>query len=225
MIKDENRDTDLKRNAPGERGCGVRQPDALYFEHETSDVGVPLEYFVIDPPIDCAKWGVKSFRDYRLFQDEETGIWHLINWVGEGYYPSPHDFLEECRSKGLSRRVKKGFDFSKLTLGKSCIYFAHRKAIDTETKFNNLVSKNSFPPSNVTNEWTEDGGKKFQSGTREVGDHIYEIAKYPVGKKPKVKSGIYFRLPITKITYVLPSDETEIERLKELKIPINVSEY
>lgn len=56
-------------------------------------------------------------------------------WVGEKFYPTPHDFLEEARRMGISRRipgnnaVPKGF-----IVGQTWILLAHRKAI-TKVEF------------------------------------------------------------------------------------------
>lgn len=209
----------------GERGCGVRQPDSLYFECGLSPFGMPIEYFLIDPPIPCKsdKEDIKDitfFRGYQMFYEKEKDIYHLINWVGEENYPSPWDFVEECREKGMSRRVSKDYDFSKLTFGKSCIYFIHKHAIDLDTKDKNLIEKNRFEPQEDIE--LLDGGKK--NGMRSVGDVKYEIKGYDSNKPFNTAAGIYMRLPIQRLTYVKPSDRDTLEKLKELKIPFNIKD-
>jgi len=51
-------------------------------------------------------------------------------WIGEKYYPTPRDFLDEGFEKGISRRVS-GLprDF---ILGETWVFFAHRKAMSRE---------------------------------------------------------------------------------------------
>jgi hypothetical protein len=52
---------------------------------------------------------------------------HGLLWIGEGFYRSPHDFMAEARTMGVSRKVSavpKGFK-----LGETIVYLAHRLAI------------------------------------------------------------------------------------------------
>lgn len=52
---------------------------------------------------------------------------HGLLWVGEAFYPSPHDFMTEARRMGISRKVSavpKGF-----VLGETWVYLAHRHAL------------------------------------------------------------------------------------------------
>lgn len=49
-------------------------------------------------------------------------------WVGEKYYPTPHDFAIEAEKLGVSKAVPSiPRDFE---LGKTLVYLAHRKAVD-----------------------------------------------------------------------------------------------
>jgi hypothetical protein len=48
--------------------------------------------------------------------------------VGEAYYPNVADMVEEIRNQGLSRRLPKSIDFSKLTSA-SRIILAHPRAV------------------------------------------------------------------------------------------------
>lgn len=50
-------------------------------------------------------------------------------WIGEKFYPSPHDFMREATLFGVSRKIPAiphGF-----VLGKTIVYFAHRNAVVT----------------------------------------------------------------------------------------------
>jgi hypothetical protein len=56
-----------------------------------------------------------------------------MDWIGVEHYPTVAHFLEEVRAQGLSRRIRKNFDFS--TLGpQSKIICVHRDAIITNPK-------------------------------------------------------------------------------------------
>lgn len=208
----------------GERGCGKRQPDSIYFESRLVKNGRPIEEFIIDPPLDCEKNGIKFSRSYQIFQKD--GINHLIDWVGESFYESPWDFIEECRAKGMSRRVQKSFDFTKITPGQSQIFFAHKKAIDliTKTKIN-LVKANRFEPHETA---TATGGRDAgKHGYRKIGDLKYLIANWnpniPI-KNKDFRAGLFLRMPITNMVYVRPSDKKMLKKISEKKINIEVTD-
>lgn len=193
------------------RGCGNRQPDSIYFESRLTPNGLPIDEFIIDPPIDCEKNDIKFSRSYQIF--EKDGVNHLVDWVGESFYESPWDFIEECRMKGMSRRVQKSFDFSKITIGKSQIFFAHKKAIDltTETKIN-LVKPNRFPPHDTVD-------------NRKVGDIEYTILYHNSPKPIKAKdfrAGLFLRMPITNMVYVRPSDKKMLNKISQTNLNIEV---
>ena len=62
-------------------------------------------------------WPSKHFGD-----DGRAGLL----WIGESFYKTPADFLREGAQMGISRRISaipRGFE-----LGKTWIYFAHKKA-------------------------------------------------------------------------------------------------
>lgn len=108
------------------RGCGTRKKGGAYAECGRSSEGMPLEHFLFDPPvrispeeIGLAPIGVKLI--------EKGGIFHAFDWVGEQFYPNVCDFLEEVRLYGLSRRLAKLLDYSKLT-AQSRIVMIHRRA-------------------------------------------------------------------------------------------------
>ena len=57
---------------------------------------------------------------------ERDGVWHILDWIGSEHYPNVADFLEEVRRFGLSRRLAKTVDFSKLTeRSKILVGFVH----------------------------------------------------------------------------------------------------
>jgi hypothetical protein len=45
---------------------------------------------------------------------ELDGVTHILDWIGEEHYEYPADFIEEIRMFGLSRRLPKTLDFSRL---------------------------------------------------------------------------------------------------------------
>ncbi len=88
---------------PAKRGCGVRQKGGLYAECAISPSGKPIEEFLFDPPIIVPAGFAVPTRGVVLV--ERAGIWHVVDRVGNEFYPSPADMAEEIKRFGLSRRI------------------------------------------------------------------------------------------------------------------------
>lgn len=103
-----------------QRGCGVRQKGGVYWEVPLGRGGAALEDFLLDPPVqlDVEALGLAAVGvlPYDI-PDVHTGdaVTHFLDWVGGKFYPAPADFLEEARRFGLSRRVPRTVDFSRLS--------------------------------------------------------------------------------------------------------------
>lgn len=97
------------------RGCGTRVPGGIYLVLELSPVGRPVEDFLIDPPvkIDPSAAGVSPLG--VTLMDDANGVTHVLDWIGSQHYPNVADFIEEVRQMGISRRVSKALDFSRIT--------------------------------------------------------------------------------------------------------------
>lgn len=133
-----------------ERGCGRRKKGGLYLvsDKEARDCGKMPVPFEVCP---CCGGGVKPSRapvwiaqPERLWADlpcvnkrsgcntcplAEGSVMGaaLLLWVGEKFYPNPHDFTKEAALMGISRRIKsvpQGF-----VVGETWVLLAHRKAI------------------------------------------------------------------------------------------------
>jgi hypothetical protein len=116
----------MNNATPVARGCGSRERGGVYAEVGFSENGSPLEDFLLDPPelLDVAKLGI-SPRGTTLIPHGK--LFHLVDWVGSKFYPNVADYLEEARRFGISRRLAKNLDFSKLTPG-SRIILLHSRA-------------------------------------------------------------------------------------------------
>lgn len=108
------------------RGCGTRKAGGIYAELGLDPDGAPLADFLLDPPlpvdgleVELAKVGVTAF--------EKDGVTHVLDWIGERYYPNVADFVEEVARFGLSRQIPSTFDFSKLE-PRSRLICVHRRA-------------------------------------------------------------------------------------------------
>jgi hypothetical protein len=116
---------------PVERGCGTRQKSGVYFECGVSGDGLPLENFLVDAPkpADRKKLGIAP-RGVKLLPFEEGGevVFHIVDWVGCENYPNVWDFLGEAQRFGISRRIPKNLDFSKVS-NRTKILCLHSRAI------------------------------------------------------------------------------------------------
>lgn len=115
---------------PVQRGCGTRNEGAIYAEVGVSEHGLPLEDFLIDPPVILDSALGVSPIGVTLITANDNGqiVYHVADWIGANNYPNIWDFLGEARNFGISRRLPKSLDFSKLS-AKSRLLCIHSRAV------------------------------------------------------------------------------------------------
>lgn len=130
------------------RGCGYRKVGGKYIV--SNSIGGPCCRMPI-PLCVCptCNMGIKHTRSYAwidpkpwlqepcssksvcaVADPERLGEKVLLMWVGEKFYPTAKDFIDEANRLGVSKRVSaipKG-----LEVGKSWIFLAHPKVIRTD---------------------------------------------------------------------------------------------
>jgi hypothetical protein len=108
-----------------ERECGYRKKGGVYLTVPTADDGVPIDYFLIDPPqpVDLKALRIGP-RGVHLV--EKDGVWHVFDVVGQEKYPNVCDVIEEGRRLGISRRCELR-NYSKLTAA-SRLVLIHQRA-------------------------------------------------------------------------------------------------
>lgn len=193
----------------GSRGCGSRVKGGIYLCTGLSAHGSPLEAFLVDPvvPFDAAPG--ESFRTPILRENPyANGVMDAYVWVGESFYPSLVDYVEETRQKGASRRVSPLLDLSKLTPGKSRMIFIHPKAFTEHLQIPaNGCPKdieghgNDVPCIGAQWHYAKSLGSMVEdSGAAKIGDVVYHLPEQypaPIDCKP----GLFLALPITHIEY------------------------
>ena len=112
------------------RGCKTRFQGGVYATfgvgaNGTTSGGAQAMPYWCDPPIpiDTQAMGISAIGVNVI---ERDGVKHIIDWVGEEFYPYPCDFAEEVIRLGLSRRLPVTLDMSQLTAN-SRIMLVHRK--------------------------------------------------------------------------------------------------
>jgi len=222
------------------RGCGTREEGSLYFVCETSPFGMPIEHYLIDPPI---IWDGPKLRA-PMIQRDKFGINHILIGVGAKFYPFIPDFVEEARAMGVSKKIPRGFDLLKLTAGRSKMVLIHPRAIPN---FDFVLFKREpcprfmerVPGHNcIKNLWPLSALKAYK--------HVHEI--FVSGSKARIKTpsvrysvkiprlpkldtdcpylpGLFLRVPITRIDYINPKGRVPKpikERVKESGFKLEV---
>lgn len=118
---------DINFDHSTERACGHRLAAGRYAESRLGRSGRPITDFIYDPPL-LLDWQALGVRPVGVtLHDLGTGVMHVIDWTGESYYPSPADFVEEARKRGVSRRIAASVDIGQLTV-ESMLILVHPKA-------------------------------------------------------------------------------------------------
>jgi hypothetical protein len=131
---------DFPKADPVPRGCGDREPGGIYAESGLSPRGLPLEEFLIDPPLPVPP-GLDLVNKPQTWQrtlpfgepaldGEGLPIFDLLIWVGQEHYPYCPDYLEETIRFGASRRLNPNLDLSLLSRSSRMI-LAHPLVINT----------------------------------------------------------------------------------------------
>jgi len=132
---------DFPKAIPVPRGCGEREPGGIYIECGLSDHGLPLEAFLVDPPLPIPE-GLDLINKSQLWQRTmpsgepaldvwEQPIYDLLIWIGAEFYPYCPDFIEEVRRFGASRRLNPNLDLSLLSRASRMI-LAHPSVLNTQ---------------------------------------------------------------------------------------------
>lgn len=98
------------------RGCGARQPGGAYLAVPLGPGGRPVEDFLIDPPVvlEPEQRQALGLAALGVTLLERDGVTHVLDVVGREHYPRVVDFVDEVRRLGVSRRISRTADFSRL---------------------------------------------------------------------------------------------------------------
>lgn len=208
------------------RGCGRRKAGGAYMECGGSPVGRPIEYFLLCPPkvVDPKELGITSVGVQLV---ELEGTWHVIDWVGEKYYPHVADFIEEVRRFGASRRLPKDLNYSKLTPESRMILLHPQAHIDEPEDYHKYrlggkaldMEWDKCPKDKIHSKsemcaglWWEDVShvvpyvKSTRIGDREMPSFTYRAAWSPVSGKVKHSLAMFAMLPITRLVVIQSKD-------------------
>lgn len=110
------------------RGCGTRFEGAVYIVCDAKMYPKPLEHYLVDTPVTLSSLGLRlQHLGVQMIEDKQ-GVYHIVDCVGKGFYPSPVHFYAEVLHHGASRKIHTdAIDWSKLTK-KSRLLVVHEHA-------------------------------------------------------------------------------------------------
>lgn len=99
------------------RGCGQRQPGGAYLAVPLGPGGRPVEHFLVDPPtvVSNDQRDALGLCALGVTLIERDGITHVFDIVGREHYPTVAGLVDEVRRLGVSRRISRTADFSRLS--------------------------------------------------------------------------------------------------------------
>lgn len=197
---------DALRALPVRRACGTRHARGVYAE---SVVTTPLAACLFDPPLTAAEVGEANwYQPHRTpLMFERDGVTHFVVWVGAEYYPSVHDFIEEVRAAGASRKLPPNFSFERVTEA-SRMFFVHPRARVTLTNAGgDVLFGRAMRPATLAaalfdapaTERDDEGGDIFR---RLPCGHAYAVQDPPDGARVAAEPGIFMQLGITGLALV-----------------------
>lgn len=237
---------------PVERGCGTRKRGGIYGECGLSPWGSPLEDFLMDPPVpvDPAALGISPIG-VTLIDDPAAGATHVLDWVGETHYPNAADLLEEVRRFGLSRRLPRTLDFSRLD-ARSRILLVHRRALITDVSAYTQdwrracpksLAEHADPPhaaSFCAGIWWEDvsGGASLEATAGPLADprqvrrtmpsYAYVARAAPPGVTPAYAPAIFASFPLSRLVVIRDSDGAThaeaLDRAGQASLPVDLED-
>ncbi|MBW4554196.1 MAG: hypothetical protein KME35_24300 [Aphanocapsa sp. GSE-SYN-MK-11-07L] len=201
------------------RGCGTRKQGGIYFETGLSPYGQTLEYFIADPPILVDNWNLSAVGVQLI---ERQGVTHIVDWVGSKHYPNVADYLEEVRRFGLSRRLAKTLDFSRLTKQTRILLVHARAWVENFTEYRAWTCPKDLAhhlPDVLRQEpeadkrmcagvwWQDIEGGISQTGDplqvkREMPSFSYSGRCRPEGVKPQYRPAIFASFPCSRLVVV-----------------------
>lgn len=204
------------------RACGRRIRGGIYAETRLSGDGLPIEYFIIDPPIPV-KISQLGLAAVGVQLVEINGVHHIFDVVGQEFYPYPSDYVEETRRLGASRRLPANLDFSRLGPGSRLVLIHARAVIINFTAYPQppLVNCPKGIPSHALSPlpemcaglwWHDLPGKPDENGQvlrRIEGGTLYHSHPRPEDVLPIYQHGVFLSLPINNLAVIQGGEATE----------------
>jgi hypothetical protein len=218
------------------RGCGTRKKGGIYFETGLGRHGLPLEYFIVDPPILIDDWHLSPLGVQLI---KRNGITHILDWVGSEHYPNVADYLEEVRRFGVSRRLAKTLDFSQIS-EQTRILLVHARAwVDNFHDYKTWECPKEYAyhsPEVLSHE--PEGSKRMCSGVwwedveggvmkdddrtiqREMPSFTYYAKQRPDEIKAQYRPAIFASFPCSRLVVVKGDHEESLAKVSKAAVEV-----
>ena len=212
------------------RGCGTRVHSGIYWECGLSPDGAPLEDFLIDVPTLIPSGLRIPPRGVTL--KEIGGVWHIFDWVGQEHYTNMSDCVEEIRRFGLSRRLPRTLDFSRLTRASRILLIHARARIENASLYGPFVCPKGLHPHGTdacVGGWLHDveGGAPTgnpddpRAVTRVMPSFVYTAHCPPPGIAPQRVPGIFASFPASRLAVVRGGHEAALVAARRAGVPVD----
>jgi hypothetical protein len=225
---------------PPPRECGMRYENAVYWALDLGPGGRPIDDFFFDPPVPVPDDVLAATPSIGVHWLERNGVWHLVDRVGLDNYPNPADVYEETARLGLSRRLPKTLDFSRLTAA-SRLLVVHDRALVANWQILALAPGVTYQcptgkhvpmaDPDCIGQWWEtlthaepvsetDPFADPRAVTRHMATFDYQGRQSPAGMEPERVPGFIGSFPATRLE-VIAGDESQaiLERVSEARLP------
>ncbi len=229
------------------RQCGYRKKGGVYLTVPTSENGLPIEYFLLDPPL-AVELDALGIGPRGVHLIEKEGVWHVFDVVGQENYPNVCDVIEEARYWGISRRCELA-DYSSLT-AESRLVLLHQRAFirnfaDYPPQFSEQERRDFRCPKNkhpidslegmCAGLWRHDLVEGIEPVNNDPSYRrrlecgvVYTGYRRPRDIEPEYQYAIFGIFPIGQIEVVAdPDDEThekKLERARQAQLPVRLVE-
>jgi len=213
----------------------VRAAGGCYWELHVGPRGVPLETYLLDPPVLLGELVVPA-RGVVLI--ERNGVTHVVDRVGTEHYLNVADYIEESKRHGISRRLPSTLDFARLS-GDSRLLLVHDRA------WNDMIAAYSTwscpkgladhqpaqrPHMCLGVAWEDvDGGSPIDDRAsidnrcvrRTLPSVSYEARCRPDGVQPRYRPAFFLSVPCTQLALVGGTDQpTVLHNLRRARLPV-----
>lgn len=231
------------------RGCGRRVAGGVYAVCGTSPFGMPVEHFLIDYKALNPDLGVAAVGVSLIDLPKQPTM--VFDWVGSEHYPNVADFVEEVRRFGMSRRLPKNLDYTRIVEGSRQV-LCHARAIilnaeDYQKERMGVEEGYLYCPKNIAEHrpldyrgmcaslWWEDvdgddEGQYHDQWPRHIKrnqpEFSYEAWARPANVKGRYQPGLFASFPIHKLQVIADPNsgthEEALDRTRHSNVPVEL---
>ena len=193
---------------------------------EPDPVATEFERCLLDPPIpvDVVAMGLSAIGVtlVRTTASDGRAVTHVFDIIGQSHYPNVASFIDEARAHGVSRRLSRSLDFSRLEAGRSRLVLVHARAfLDNAIEYFQARTQARWPCPKFTHAhldrdrppemcaslfWEDLDGPRLRPGERHTrvfaGQTTTHGLAAPDGVVPRHRHAIFASFPISRLAVI-----------------------